>query len=158
MDTTLIERLARLRGIGDAYHDYRGELRYFSLETKRGILRAMGCAVDEPAALAAELSQLEAARWRKFLPPVAAARGSRIGIDINVTAREFGSSLVWRVHLEDGSQRDGVTSTADCREIWRGRSTDRGSPAGASSCRSICPRVITNWKRKSAAEVPSAAC
>src|SRR6266436_3721669 len=120
VDTTVIERLARLRGIGDAYHDYRGELRQFSLETKKALLRTMGCKVDDPAALALELSQLEVARWRKFLPPVAAARGARIGIDINVTAREFGSALVWSVRLEDGSRRDGATSTADCPEIWRG--------------------------------------
>jgi 4-alpha-glucanotransferase len=120
VDTTLIERLARLRGIGDAYHDYRGELRHFSLETKKGLLQAMGCKVDEPAALALELSRLEVARWRKFLPPVAAAHGARIGIDINVTAREFGSTLAWSVRFEDGSRRNGVTSTADCAEIWRG--------------------------------------
>ena len=120
MDTGLIERLARLRGIGDAYHDYRGELRYFSLETKVSLLRAMGCPVDEDAALARELSRLEADSRRKFLPPLAAARGARIGIDINVTAHEFGSTLVWSVRFEDGSQRDGITSTADCAEIWRG--------------------------------------
>ncbi len=119
-DTAVIERLARLRGIGDAYHDYRGELRHFSLETKRGLLRAMGCSVDDPAAPALELHRLEAARWRRFLPPVAAARGARLGIDINITAREFGSTLTWAVRLEDGSRRDGATSTADCPEIWRG--------------------------------------
>ena len=50
MDATLIDRMARLRGVGDAYHDYRGELRHFSLKTKTDILRAMGCAVDDPAA------------------------------------------------------------------------------------------------------------
>jgi 4-alpha-glucanotransferase len=120
MDTASIERLARLRGIGDAYHDYRGELKYFSLETKISLLRAMGCAVDEPAALALELGRLETDSRRRFLPPIAAAHGSRIGIDINVTAQEFGSTLVWSVCLEDGSQRDGTTSTADCAEIWRG--------------------------------------
>jgi 4-alpha-glucanotransferase len=120
VDSALIENLARLRGIGDAYHDYRGELKYFAMETKKALLRAMGCAVDDSAALELELKGLEAARWRKFLPPLAAARGARIGIDINVTAREFGSALVWTVHFEDGSRRDGVTSTADCPEIWRG--------------------------------------
>jgi 4-alpha-glucanotransferase len=120
VDTTVIERLARLRGIGDAYHDYRGELRDFSLETKKSLLRAMGCNVDDPPALALELRELEIARWRKFLPQVAAARGARIGMDINVTAREFGCTLVWSVHLENGARRDGATSTADCPEIWRG--------------------------------------
>jgi hypothetical protein len=120
VDMSLIERLARLRGIGDAYHDYRGDLKYFSLETKQELLRAMGCTVDDPVALALELSELEVGRWRRFLPPVAVAHSERIGIDINVTAREFGSSLLWSVRFEDGSRRDGVTSTADCAEIWRG--------------------------------------
>jgi 4-alpha-glucanotransferase len=120
VDATLIERLARLKDIGDAYHDYRGELRYFSLETKENLLRAMGCKVDEPAALALELSRLETARGRKFLPNIATARNARIGIEINVAAREFGATLLWSVRLEDGSRRDGATSTADCAEIWRG--------------------------------------
>ena len=120
MDTATIERLARLRGIGDAYHDYRGDLRYFSLKTKTDILRAMGCAVDDPAALAAELSQLEIAQRRALLPAVATARGPRIGVDLNVAARAFGATLVWAINLEDGSRRHGVISTADCPEVWRG--------------------------------------
>ena len=120
MDTTLIERLARLRGIGDAYHDYRGELKYFSLETKKNLLRAMGCNVEEPAALALELSRLEAARWLRFLPAVAAVRGARFGVDVNVTAREFGSTLMWSVRLQDGARHSGMISSADCPEVWRG--------------------------------------
>ena len=120
VDAALIETMARLRGIGDAYHDYRGELKYFTVETKQALLRAMGCPVDDPAALGVELRRLEAARGRRFLPPLAAARGTRMGVDINVTAREFGSALTWSVQFEDGSRRDGVTSTAECREIWRG--------------------------------------
>ena len=120
MDKALIERLAQLRGMGDAYHNYRGELQHFSLETKAGILSAMGCVVDDSDALAAEIAQLEIARSRKFLPVVAAAHSARIGFDINVTAREFGGAIVWRVLLEDGSRLDGAVSSADCAEVWRG--------------------------------------
>src|ERR1700686_5219909 len=120
VDTTVIERLARLRGIGDAYHDYRGELRHFSLETKKSLLRAMGCNVDEPAAPALELARLEMARWRKLLPPVAAARSVRIGVEVNIAARDFGSALRWSVRFEDGTRHTGMTSTADCPEVWRG--------------------------------------
>src|SRR5260370_26445843 len=112
MHTTVIERLARLRGIGDAYHDYRGELRHFSLETKIGLLRAMGCKVDDPAALALELSQLELVRWRKFLPAVAAARGGRHGIDVNLTAPLFRATLVWSVSFDECSRLFGTISTA----------------------------------------------
>ena len=120
MDKALIERLAGLRGIADAYDNYRGDLQHFSLETKTGILSAMGCAVDDNSALAAEIVHIEAVRWRKFLPAVAMARNARVGFDINVTAREFGGSIVWRVLLEDGSQLDGAVSSADCAEVWRG--------------------------------------
>jgi len=120
VEATLIERLARLRGVGDAYHDYRGQLQYFSLKTKTEILRAMGSPVDDPAALDAELQATENARWRQLLPPIAAAHGPRLGIDLNIPAREFGSSFLWTINLEDGGRREGATSTADCREVWRG--------------------------------------
>jgi 4-alpha-glucanotransferase len=120
VDTALIERLAALRGIAEAYHDYRGEFKHFSQQTKIGILRAMGYAVDDAAAMQASLNELESGRYRKLLPPVAAARGARIGIEINVAAREFGASVVWCVNFEDGSKRSGATSTAECEEIWRG--------------------------------------
>ena len=120
MDANLIERLARLRGIGDAYHDYRGELRYFTLQTKTDILRAMGCAVDDPAALAAEVSRLSVESGRALLPRVAAAHGPRAGIDLNIAARDFGARLSWTVNLESGETRSGIVSTADCPETWRG--------------------------------------
>jgi 4-alpha-glucanotransferase len=120
LDGNLIERLARLRGIGDAYHDYRGELRYFSLETKADLLRAMGCAVDDPRALAWEISRLKTRRWRTLLPEMAATNGARIGVDLNVPARDFGATFVWTVNLESGETRSGTRSSADCPEVWRG--------------------------------------
>jgi 4-alpha-glucanotransferase len=120
VDKALIETLAQLRGIGDAYQNYRGELQHFSLETKASILSAMGCKVDDTDALAGEIAQLESTRSRKLLPTMAAARGARIGFDINVTAREFGGTILWRVLLEDGSRLEGAVSSADCAEVWRG--------------------------------------
>jgi 4-alpha-glucanotransferase len=120
VNATLIERLARLSGVGDAYHDYRGELQHFTLETKAAILRAMGSPVDDAAALAAELGRLEDKRGRALLPPVAASNSGRIGVDLNISAREFGSSLIWSVDVEHGGRRSGTHSTADCPELWRG--------------------------------------
>lgn len=120
MHDALIEKLAELRGIGAAYHNYRGELQVISVAIKARILAAMGCAVDDECELAACIAQAEASRWRRFLPDVAGARGPRIAFDINVSAREFGAAIVWRVQLENGTQLDGVTSTADCAEVWRG--------------------------------------
>jgi 4-alpha-glucanotransferase len=120
VDRALIEKLAGLRGIGDAYHNYRGELEHFSLETKAGILHAMGCPSGDDAKLAEAIANTEAARFRKFLPAIATAHGPRIGFEVNITAREFGATIVWSVTLEDGSRFDGATSTAACAEIWRG--------------------------------------
>jgi 4-alpha-glucanotransferase len=120
VDAAVIERLARLKGIGDAYHDYRGELKYFSLDTKRELLRAMGTRVDDPADLAAELKRADLAHARRFLPPLAASRGPRMGIDINVSGREFGAALIWSVQLEDGTRHEGAICSADAAELWRG--------------------------------------
>ena len=120
VDTASIERLARLRGIGDAYHDYRGELKYFSIDTKRGILRAMGCAVDEDAAVRSAAERIELSRSRQFLPALVTVRGPRAVIDLNFSARQFGATLVWALTLEDGARRAGALSSGDCREVWRG--------------------------------------
>jgi 4-alpha-glucanotransferase len=65
----LIHRLASRRGIGEAYHDHRGELKQFSLRTRAEILRAMGCDVDDPAQLEDWLRQTEQ------LKPVSAGDG-----------------------------------------------------------------------------------
>jgi 4-alpha-glucanotransferase len=120
VDTVLIEKLARLRGIGDAYHDYRGELQYFSVQTKAAILRAMGCAVDDDAALAVQILKLESEHRLKLLPALHTFRGARTAVEINVPARVLGAILQWTVKLEDGSRRNGTVSSGDCAEIWRG--------------------------------------
>ena len=120
MNAELIERLARLRGIGDAYHDYRGELHFFSLQSKIDLLKAMGCDTRDAAALEAQIRAIESQKTRALLPSVAVARGRALELEVNVTAREFGSSLIWRVHLEGGEQHDGVISTTALTETWRG--------------------------------------
>ncbi len=119
MGEKLIDRMAWLRGIGDAYYDHRGELRHFGVHTKAAILRAMGCTVDDPAALGASVRELQSARESRLLPPVAAARGSRIGVDLNVSVRESGANLAWSVELEDGARFEGNLHSNDCPEIGR---------------------------------------
>ncbi len=146
MDTALIERLARLRGIGDAYHDYRGELQllqprkpsrrscapWAARSTTRPPRRRISPAGDRVAGASS------CRRWRR-------RAGARIGIDINVTAREFGATLVWSVHLEDGSRRDGVTSTRRLPGdlARRGRGLVDHAPALRTAPRSAA-RAITN--------------
>lgn len=116
----LIERLASLRGLGDAYYDYQGELRRFTLESKRSLLAAMGCALNDPEAIAEEIRRIERLRWGGLLPPVAAANGTRIGFDCNMSAGEFGRMLTWTLRLEDGESRSGSVSSTQCPEVWHG--------------------------------------
>ena len=70
----LIERLARARGIGDAYHSYKGELKHFTLKTKTAILRAMHCRVDDAAALETQIRESEAAHPVGLVGDVVVAR------------------------------------------------------------------------------------
>ena len=83
---SLLDQLARRRGIGDAYHDYRGELRTFSPATKRAILAAMGCNVTDAGAVEREIAGLDAERWGALLPLVTVLRPGRSGVIVVVPA------------------------------------------------------------------------
>ena len=74
---SLLDQLARQRGIGDAYHNYRGELLHISRETKTAILAAMGCATSDAAAIERELHERETGRLRSLLSPVAVVHPHR---------------------------------------------------------------------------------
>ena len=51
MKTDTLAALAALRGIADAYRDFRGEVRPIADATRRAILRAMGVEVESEAQL-----------------------------------------------------------------------------------------------------------
>lgn len=101
----LIQRLARARGIGDAYHAYTGELKHFSLETKAAILKAMHCRVDDAAALEAEIAASESAHPVGILGDVVVLRTGVRAARINTPAIDQNALLRWRVRLEDGGER-----------------------------------------------------
>jgi 4-alpha-glucanotransferase len=114
VDGASLERLAKLRGIGDAYYDFRGQLRHFSLETKEGILRAMG-ALGAPRHAGGDGEPA-----RRLLPPVAASNSHRIGFDLLLSGAELGGLLHWTALLEDGSRHEGSLASAACPELWNG--------------------------------------
>src|SRR5512141_2893693 len=104
---SLLDNLARSRGIGDAYYDYRGELRAFSAGTKTAILAAMGCNVSDAPAIQHEIEELEGARWRTLLPPVAVIRPGRSAVVVAVPAQHLEQPLAWSIIAADGSRRAG---------------------------------------------------
>ncbi|MEO8017704.1 MAG: 4-alpha-glucanotransferase [Pseudomonadota bacterium] len=114
--TPLIERLARARGIGDAYHSYQGELKHFTLATKTAILRAMHCQLDDAAALERQIQESEAAHPRGLLGDVVVLHGEVHAARVNTPAVEHNALLRWTVTLESGGIRSGEARAWDLPE------------------------------------------
>lgn len=129
MSGPALAQLARCRGIGDAYHDYRGELRSFDLATKAAILAAMGCRVDDAAAVQLEIERCDTRHWRGLLPGIVVARPGHMGVPLTIPAGRPELAMEWRVQLEDGSVRSGVAQAhglakVDSRDV-EGRALER---------------------------------
>jgi len=116
---SLLDSLARSRGIGDAYYDYRGELKAFSASTKTAILAAMGCNVSDADAIRREIEELDGARWRTLLPQVAVIRPGRSAVVVAIPAQQLEQALTWSVTAADGSRRSGSARACDLTEIER---------------------------------------
>jgi len=114
--TPLIERLARARGLGDAYYSYKGELKHFSLTTKAAILRAMHCRLDDLAALQAQIAESESTHPLGLLDDVVVVRNGARAARVNTPAIEHTALLRWTVRLEDGREVDGEVRTWDLPE------------------------------------------
>ena len=114
--TPLIERLARARGIGDAYYSYQGELKHFTLTTKAAILRAMHCRLDDAAALTRQIQESEAAHPSGLLGDVVVLRGGTRAARVNTPAIERNALLRWTVQLESGATRSGEVRAWDLPE------------------------------------------
>jgi len=112
----LIERLARARGIGDAYHSYKGELKHFSLSTKAAILRAMHCRLDEVGVLEAQIRESEAAHPGGLSGDVVVLRNGARAARINTPAIEQNARLRWVIELEGGGERGGEVLAWDLPE------------------------------------------
>jgi (1->4)-alpha-D-glucan 1-alpha-D-glucosylmutase len=119
-----IERLARARGIGDAYHTHKGELQQFSLATKTAILAAMHCRTDDAALLDAQIRESEATHPVGLLGDVVVLRNGARFARINTPAIEQNALLRWSVELEGGGERRGEIRAWDLPE--RGASQQDG--------------------------------
>lgn len=98
-----LERLADLVGVASGYTDAFGKPVETTLETRRGLLAALGFRVGTEEEIAASLRTVEALR-RGLIPPlvpVEARRAARIPV------RAESGALVWRVVDERGHAREG---------------------------------------------------
>jgi 4-alpha-glucanotransferase len=116
---SLLDQLARQRGIGDAYHNYRGELRHISRETKAAILAAMGCSMSDAAAIELELHVHETRRLRSLLPPVAVVHPHRNRVTVAVPVAALERELAWRIATDGGDEVHGRVRAAELPEQER---------------------------------------
>lgn len=104
-----IERLARLHGIGERYHDYRGELRHFSRETTSALLSAMGVDVSTDVRAQAAIHQHETLQWARMLSAVhVSSEGRPCEIEVSIPQHLGARVLNWVVTLESGARREGT--------------------------------------------------
>ncbi len=80
MIDSLLDQLARQRGIGDAYHNYRGELLWISRQTKKALLDAMGYPTQDAASIEQVLRQGDAERFA-LLERVAVVHPGKMSVD-----------------------------------------------------------------------------
>ena len=122
---SLLDQLARQCGIGDAYHNWRGDLMWVSPTTKRAILGAMGCPTADRSAVEDLIAERDTARWRSALAPVAVLHPGRFTLSLALASDELDRPLEWLVTLEGGGQRRGSARPADLGEIERGELAGR---------------------------------
>src|SRR5512137_1601910 len=101
---SLLHQLARQRGVGDAYHNYRGDLLHISRDTKAAILAAMGLSTSDTATIERELHEREIARLRSLLPPVAVVHPHRNGVTLAVPADALEYDVDWRIAVDGRSE------------------------------------------------------
>jgi 4-alpha-glucanotransferase len=116
---SLIDQLARQRGIGDDYANYRGDPMVISRATKSALLAAMGCPVDDAVAMQQALHDYEARRWSSMLPPVAVVRPGHFSMTIAVPADALDRQVDWRIELEGGGERVGAIRCGELGEAER---------------------------------------
>ncbi|MBI1206152.1 MAG: 4-alpha-glucanotransferase [Azospirillum sp.] len=106
--TADLNRLALAAGIEPAFHDIWGNCHEVALETKRGLLAAMGFRVDTEPELAESLAEISAAPWRRLMPPVVVVdAGDTVAIDLVLADTPPGTSATWRLDEESGTVHRG---------------------------------------------------
>lgn len=102
-DTKLIQELAKHYGLGEQYHDYRGELRIFSAAARRGILQAMGA--DLAARDVAYATPPAYDREHQIVPPAVVCVQGEVQCDLHflnvLTPQQTVRCLI---HMESGQE------------------------------------------------------
>ena len=135
---SLLDRLARQRGIGDAYHNYRGELLQISRETKTAILAAMGCSTTDRGGDRTRTARTRDGPLRSLLPPVAVVHPHRNGVMLAVPADALERELDWRIVVAAATKFAVAHAPPTCRSTNGAKSTAAGRHGATCRCPAIC--------------------
>ncbi len=131
--TDLLPDLAAAHGVATSYADWSGTVVPVSTEAVVAALAALGVAADDDDAVAAALEEVQAAPWRRILPPSVVVRAPGVGLALHVPQD---SEVVLRVLLEDGGAVEvPVASGAQQRR------------EGRESRRAVLPDLPLGWHR-----------
>lgn len=120
MTDSALDALAKLQGLGSAYHDHRGELRQFSAEAKAAILTAMGYDMHDAAAIDAAVHKERESRWKRLLSPVCVqTQGRPPCCELHVAATDLATAVSWQVVCEDGVTLGGERQLAGLEVLDR---------------------------------------
>jgi malto-oligosyltrehalose trehalohydrolase/4-alpha-glucanotransferase len=124
-----LDELAERMGIEPEFRNAMGEIVRTDAETKRSLLAAMSVRTGDEAQTREALDALEQADWAHPLPPVAVARvGAGLPM-VELVLPAGTDEIIWRLTLEDGSERTGRADFAtldrlDARTV-EGRQLER---------------------------------
>jgi 4-alpha-glucanotransferase len=114
-----LERLAKARGIGDSYHDYRGELKQFPLASKAALLAAMGIDTTSDESLRRASEDFVAKPYARLLPPVVVCEEGELSAHVYVPMSHSDRPLRWRVDCANGAAFAGEVYPLSLREESR---------------------------------------
>lgn len=108
-DDELIRELSKRFGLGEQYHDFRGELRVFSNAARRCILQALGADLDAHAVLPEAQPSL--------LPNVIVCTQDEVQCELKGYEHTLPPTLSYRIELENGEQRQAQLATSELQAI-----------------------------------------
>lgn len=122
-----IEQLAALYGIGQSYHDWRGELREVSIDSQAAILTALGVDIADERATESAVSKCETTRWTRLVPGVLVVPAEQsVSVPVAVSRELDARSLDWTLTLESGQVQQGSAELARLAVLEEGAPDARG--------------------------------
>ena len=113
MTAPTLDQLAQQYGIGQAYHDYRGELKAFSTATRIALLRAMGVDPDSLLDQQASATNPPGDAAVSFPRVLVLQQGQPVILEIAAPSLVGDALIAWTLLTEDGATESGTSGIGE---------------------------------------------